>query len=36
MVLSNSDETTIQDTIKELEALDEVLGPLTHIRILDI
>ncbi len=36
MVLSNSDETTIQDTIKELEALDEVSGPLTHIRILDI
>ena len=36
IVLSNSDETTIQDTIKELEALDEVSGPLTHIRILDI
>ena len=36
MVLSNSDETTIQVTIKELEALDEVSGPLTHIRILDI
>ena len=36
IVLSNSDETTIQETIKELEALDEVSGPLTHIRILDI
>ena len=36
IVLSNSDETTIQDTIKELEALDEVSGSLTHIRILDI
>ena len=36
IVLSNSDEMTIQETIKELEALDEVSGPLTHIRILDI
>ena len=36
IVLSNSDETTIQETVKELEALDEVSGPLTHIRILDI
>ena len=36
IVLSNSDETTILETIKELEALDEVSGPLTHIRILDI
>ncbi len=36
IVLSNSVETTIQETIKELEALDEVSGPLTHIRILDI
>ena len=36
IVLSNSDETTIQETIKELESLDEVSGPLTHIRILDI
>ena len=36
IVLSNSNETTIQETIKELEALDEVSGPLTHIRILDI
>ncbi len=36
IVLSNSDETTIQETIKELEGLDEVSGPLTHIRILDI
>ena len=36
IVLSNSDEMTIQETIKELESLDEVSGPLTHIRILDI
>ena len=36
IVLSNSDEKTIQETVKELEALDEVSGPLTHIRILDI
>ena len=36
IVLSNSNETTIQETIKNLEALDEVSGPLTHIRILDI
>ena len=36
IVLSNSDEMTIQKTIKELESLDEVSGPLTHIRILDI
>ena len=36
IVLSNSDETTIQKTVKELEGLDEVSGPLTHIRILDI
>ena len=36
IVLSNSDEKTIQKTIKELEGLDEVSGPLTHIRILDI
>ena len=36
IVLSNTNETTIQETIKELESLDEVSGPLTHIRILDI
>ena len=36
IVLSNSDEMTIQETIKKLESLDEVSGPLTHIRILDI
>ena len=36
IVLSNSNEMTIQETIKELESLDEVSGPLTHIRILDI
>ena len=36
IVLSNSNEMTIQETIKDLEALEEVSGPLTHIRILDI
>ena len=36
IVLSNSNETIIQKTIKDLEVLDEVSGPLTHIRILDI
>ena len=36
IVLSNSNEMTIQQTIKDLEALEEVSGPLTHIRILDI
>ena len=36
IVLSNSNEMTIRETIKDLEALEEVSGPLTHIRILDI
>ena len=36
IVLSYSNEMTIQETIKDLEALEEVSGPLTHIRILDI
>ena len=36
IVLSNSNEMTIQQTIKDLEALEEVSCPLTHIRILDI